>query len=238
VGAPYFNLVMLPLLFIMLMAMGAGALCRWQGQAWHEWWLPARKNALISLICAITLIWYFTAQFLFIPIVCLALSFWVILSILPVLRTQPGMSLAHLGFAILVIGIILSSTLNQEREVRVKPGDTELIGPYQFFFIDTSGIEGGNYRGIRAEFEVLKNTRHVTSLYPEKRIYTVRDMVMTKVDIHPGIFRDLYIALGEPLDDHYWSVRIYYKPFVRWIWGGGILMIIGGMFAISRRKQP
>lgn len=236
VGAPYFNLVMLPLLFILMLAMGAGVLCRWQEQAWREWWHIARKNALLSLVCASVLVWYFTAQLFFIPIACLALSFWIILSIIPALRTQPGMALAHLGFAILVIGIILSSTLNQEREVRIRPGNAERIGPYQFFFIDTTGIEGGNYRGIRAEFEVLKNTHHVTSLYPEKRIYTVRDMVMTKVDIHPGIFRDLYIALGEPLNDNYWSVRIYYKPFVRWIWFGGILMMIGGIVAIARRK--
>ncbi len=238
VGAPYFNLVMLPLLFMMMIAMGVGVLGRWQGQSWREWWLPARKNASISLICAVALVWYFTSQLLLVPVACLTLSFWVILSILPALRTQPGMSLAHLGFAVLVIGIILSSTLNQEREVRIRPGNAERIGPYQFFFIDTTGIDGGNYRGIRAEFEVLKNTRHVTNLYPEKRIYTVRDMVMTKVDIHPGIFRDLYIALGEPLDSDYWSVRIYYKPFIRWIWFGGILMMIGGICAITtRRKQ-
>jgi cytochrome c-type biogenesis protein CcmF len=239
VGAPYFNLVMLPLLFILMTAMGAGVLCHWQGQTWRTWWRTARKNALISLGAAVALIWCFTTQLAFVPVACLALSFWIILSILPVIRTQPGMSLAHLGFAVLVIGIILSSTLNQEREIRVKPGNIELIGPYQFLFIDTAGISSSNYRGIRAEFEVLKNSHHVTSLYPEKRIYTVRDMVMTKVDINPGIFRDLYIALGEPLDDNYWSVRIYYKPFIRWIWFGGILMIVGGIIAImTRRKTP
>lgn len=237
VGAPYFNLVMLPLLFILMAAMGAGVLCHWQGQSWHEWWLPARKNALISLICAIVLTWYFTSHFSFIVISCLALSFWIILSVIPVFKLQPGMSLAHLGFAVLVIGIILSSTLNQEHEVRLKPGDIEQIGPYQFLLVDTSGIEGGNFRGVQAQFDVTKNTHHVTSLFPEKRIYTVRNMIMTKVDIHPGVFRDLYIALGEPLDDNYWSVRIYYKPFVRWIWFGGLLMMIGGIVAIATRRN-
>lgn len=73
-------------------------------------------------------------------------------------------------------------------------------------------------------------------MFPEKRIYTVREMVMTKVDIHPGIFRDLYIALGEPLDDDFWSLRIYYKPFIRWIWFGGIIMMLGGLLAIFQRK--
>lgn len=237
VGAPYFNLALLPILLITLMVMGASILCRWHGQPWQTWWHAARKNAFISLICAAPLAWYVSGGSI-ISISCLTLSVWVILSAAPVIRSQPGMSLAHLGFAILVIGIILSSTLNQEHQARLKPGDAERIGPYQFFFIETNNVEGENYRGIRATFEVLKNTQQVTHLYPEKRLYTVRDMVMTKVDIHPGIFRDLYIALGEPLDNNDWSVRIYYKPFIRWIWFGGILMIIGGIFAIlTRRKQ-
>ncbi len=150
---------------------------------------------------------------------------------------MPGMTLAHIGFAVLIIGIMLSSMLNQEREVRIKPGDAVDIGPYQFFFIDTQGVNGSNYRGIQAAFEVVKNDRHVTNLYPEKRIYTVREMVMTKVDIHPGIFRDLYIALGEPLDDNFWSVRLYYKPFVRWIWFGGMIMIIGGLLTLFRTRS-
>lgn len=238
VGAPYFNIVMLPLLFILMAAMGAGALCRWQGQTLREWWLTARKNGAISLLLAALLVYIFTAQFLFVTVTSLALSFWVILSVLPQCRLQPAMSLAHAGFAILIIGIVLSSTLNQEKEVRMRPGNAVRVGPYQFFFIDTQGINGSNYRGIQAEFEVLKDTRHVTSLYPEKRIYTVRDMVMTKVDIHPGIFRDLYIALGEPLAGDDWSVRIYYKPFIRWIWLGGILMMISGVIAIFTRRKP
>jgi len=235
VGAPYFNLVMLPILFITMIAMGAAALC--QGQSKQEWWHIARKNLVISLVCATALIGFFTHTLDWLSIVSIALSFWIILSILPIVKLQPGMSIAHLGFAVLVIGIILSSTLNQEREVRMKPGLAERVGPYQFFFIDTAGVSGSNYRGIRAEFEVLKNTHHVTSLYPEKRIYTVRDMVMTKVDIHPGIFRDLYIALGEPLDHDFWSVRIYYKPFIRWIWFGGLLMMAGGILAIATKRK-
>jgi cytochrome c-type biogenesis protein CcmF len=104
-------------------------------------------------------------------------------------------------------------------------------------FISTEGIAGSNYRGIRADFDVIKNMRHITNLYPEKRIYTVRDMVMTKVDINPGIFRDLYIALGEPLNQDEWSVRIYYKPFIRWIWFGGVIMMIGGILTILPRRR-
>ncbi len=98
---------------------------------------------------------------------------------------------------------MLSSILTVERNVRVKPGDITQAGPYQFLFLDTAAQNGSNYRGIQAAFDVTKNERHITNLYPEKRIYVVRDMVMTTVDIHPGIFRDLYIALGEPLDENF-----------------------------------
>lgn len=166
--------------------------------------------------------------FLFIIIACMA--YWG-------RRLQWGMSLAHFGFVLLAMGILLSSTMSKEREVRLTPGNAVHLGPYQFFFVATKEITGPNYRGIQAVFEVFKNKRPITYLYPEKRIYPVRDMVMTKVSIHPGLFRDLYIALGEPLNENDWSVRIYYKPFIRFIWLGGLFIIAGGLIAILKRKR-
>src|SRR5207247_2184905 len=136
-------------------------------------------------------LWGVTGQIELISLISLTLSFWVMQGVMSYFRLLPAMAFAHTGFAILIIGIMLSSMLNQEREVRAKPGDGITLGPYQFFFLETQGVQGANYRGIQAAFDVIKNTRHITNLYPEKRIYTVRDMVMTKVDIHPGIFRDL-----------------------------------------------
>ncbi len=166
------------------------------------------------------------------PLVLITLVLMGVVSLPSIRKLQPGMLFAHAGFAILVIGVLLSSLLNQERFVRMEPGNTTTLGAYQFQFLHTKGVSASNYRGIQAEFAVSKNKRHITNLYPEKRIYTVREMVMTKVDIHPGIFRDLYIALGEPLHDDVWSVRIYYKPFIRWIWFGGLLMMIGAMLSL------
>jgi cytochrome c-type biogenesis protein CcmF len=238
VGAPYFNMVMAPLVFLTLALMGFAAMCHWQNQTARKIWQKSWKKILISTISALGLVWYFVGQIDITAVSALSLSFWVILSILDSLRLLPGMALAHLGFAVFVLGVMLSSILNQELEIRIHPGTVVNLGPYQFFFLDTKGISGSNYRGIQATFEVAKNTLHVTTMYPEKRIYTVRDMVMTKVAIHPGIFRDLYIALGEPLDQNDWSVRIYYKPFIRWIWFGAMLMIVGGILAILQRKQP
>ncbi len=237
VGAPYFNLVMTPLVLILMAFMGFGPLCRWEKQAIYPLFQQARKKMLISLITSVTLLWSITGQLEIIAIISLMLNIWIIMSILGSIRLLPGMSLAHSGFAVMVIGIMLSGLLSEEREVRMHPGNAVNIGPYQFFFIDTQRVTGANYIGIRAAFDVIKNKHHVTHLYPEKRKYTVRDMVMTTVDIHPGIFRDLYIALGEPLNENDWSVRIYYKPFIRWVWLGGVMMMLGGLWVVIQRRE-
>lgn len=237
VGAPYFNSVMLPLVFIVMACMGIAPLCHWEKQDLKILCIQAGKKSLMSLVMAAILLWCVTGQLDITAIIGLTLSLWIISTAISYGRLSPGMTITHAGFAVLVIGILLSSLLSEERETRMHPGNAVSMGPYQFFFIDTQDISAENYRGVRATFDVIKNKRHVTHLYPEKRIYTVRDMVMTKVDIHPGIFRDLYIALGEPLNEDDWSVRIYYKPFIRFIWLGGIMMMLGGLLAILQRKK-
>ncbi len=237
VGAPYFNLVMTPLVYILMFCMGIGPLCQWQEQDGRVLLKKLGKQAIISLTCALAFLWAIAGTFDLSALVSLTLSLWIVFSVIGSYRIKPGMMFAHLGFAILIIGILLSSLLSQEREVKLKPGNAVTIGPYQFFFIGLTGIQGSNYRGIQAEFDVMKNDRHIVSMFPEKRIYIVRDMVMTKVDIHPGLFRDLYLALGEPLNDNSWSIRVYYKPFIRWIWAGGLIMIFGGLLSILGYKN-
>lgn len=237
VGAPYFNKVMLPIVFVVMTIMGFGPLSHWQSQAWKPLLHQSGKRLLLSLITASVLLWGVTGQIEVTALISLFLSFWIIFSVFDSWNILPGMTLAHAGFAILIIGIMLSSVLNQERDVRVKPGDMVELGPYQFLYIDAKGVSGSNYRGIQAAFEVTKQANHITNMYPEKRIYTVRDMVMTKVSIDASLFRDLYIALGEPLDQQYWSVRLYYKPFVRWIWFGGLIMMLGGIFTLFQKRS-
>jgi cytochrome c-type biogenesis protein CcmF len=232
VGAPYFNMVMAPLILVLMAFMGIGPLCQWQQQDKRALLITLGKHLVISVIAASALLWSIADTLQLNALFSLVLSLWVILSVLSSWRVKPGMFAGHLGFAILIIGILLSSLLSQETEVKIRPGNAVTLGPYQFFFIGITGIKGSNYRGIQGEFDVVKKTHHVTTMKPEKRIYFVRDMVMTKVDIHPGVFRDLYLALGEPLEDNYWSVRVYYKPFIRWIWAGSIIMIFGGILSI------
>lgn len=233
VGAPYFNMVMTPLVYILMVFMGIAPLCQWQQQPIRILLKMLGKQALISLIAAMVLLFSITHSLPFSALFSLFLSIWVITSVLSTLRIRPALACAHIGFAVFVIGILLSAILSEERETRLSIGDAVTVGPYQFLLVNISGVTGSNYRGVQAAFDVMKQTRHITTLHPEKRIYFVRDMIMTKVDIHPGIFRDLYIALGEPLSANLWSVRVYYKPFIRWIWAGSAIMILGGILSIA-----
>lgn len=238
VGAPYFNKVMTPMAFIIMLAMGWGVLCEWHQLPRYFLLKRASKKMLLSLLLSCTIMFSILHQWQWQTFLTLTLSFWILLTVIKPRRLFSGVLLAHVGFALLIIGVMLSSLLQSEREVRMQPGDSATLGDYQFLFLDQHGIQGSNFRGIRAAFDVTKGQRHITNLYPEKRIYPVRGEVMTRVDIHPGIFRDLYIALGEPLNDqNEWSVRIYHKPFIRFIWTGGILMMVGGIAALAQRRK-
>lgn len=238
VGAPYFNLVMMPLAGIILLVMGVAPLVRWSAMSWVNLWQQVWWKIFLSILLAVAISLVF-GPFHSLTVLELGLACWVILSVMHVCRERAyfSMSLAHVGFAVLVIGVVLAGAYSQEREVRLKLGESATLGSYTFRLAETVGIAGSNFRGVQGRFVISKQGRVITELYPEKRIYLVRDMLMTKVAIHPGIFRDLYIAMGEPLSQDEWSIRLYYKPFIRWIWVGGGLMMLGGMMVLFRRKE-
>lgn len=236
VGAPYFNFILLPIVLLAMFLMGVNSLNLWQDQEKLWSWKLLIFKLVASFGSAACLLWFFTVPIISIPLLSLGLAVFMIMSIFYSNKKPWGMSVAHFGFAILIVGIVLSSLLNTERIVRMQTGDRVTVGPYQFYFANLEDVVGENYRGIRANFMVLKHNRYITILQPEKRLYAVREMVMTKIDIHPGIFRDLYMALGEVLDDNSWTVRIYYKPFIRFIWLGGSIMMLGGTIAMLGRR--
>jgi cytochrome c-type biogenesis protein CcmF len=148
-----------------------------------------------------------------------------------------GMVLAHLGVAVFIVGVTLVNGYQNERDVRMEIGDTVTLNGYTFRFEGATSITGPNYRGARGTVDVSKDGRFVEKLYPEKRIYNVQQMPMTEAAIDSGILGDLYVSLGEPVGDRgAWAVRVYSKPFINWIWGGCVLMMIGGFLAISDRR--
>jgi cytochrome c-type biogenesis protein CcmF len=151
-------------------------------------------------------------------------------------RSYYGMQLAHIGVAVFIVGVTVVTGYQSEQDIRMDVGSTVSAGGYDFQFNGVTPVVGANYRAARAEINVSKNGRFVEKLYPEKRNYTATGNVMTETAIDTGLFRDLYVSLGEPVSAGAWSVRIYYKPFVDWIWGGAILMAMGGGVALSDRR--
>ena len=151
-----------------------------------------------------------------------------------------GMQLAHLGVAVFIIGVTVVKGYATERDVRMDIGDTVDAGGYVFRFDGVREINGPNYVAGQARVTVSRNGKPVTELYPEKRRYNASGMPMTEAAIQTGVFRDLYVSLGEPIPGERtaWAVRVYYKPFVDWIWAGCLLMALGGVLAISDRRGP
>lgn len=146
------------------------------------------------------------------------------------------MGLAHLGFAVSLAGICFVSVLEVEEVVRLAPGESTMVAGHEFRFAGVRDVAGPNYRALQGEIEVFRNGRPTARLTPQKRTYLSQTQPMTEAAIDPGFTRDLYVALGEPLGGGAWSVRLHYKPFVRWIWLGAGLMAIGGLLAASDRR--
>ena len=143
------------------------------------------------------------------------------------------MWLAHLGIATFIIGVTFVTQFDIEKDVRMAPGDEIQLNQYLFRFDGAAQHMGPNYRAQRGTVKVFRDQREVAVLHPEKRVYQVQTKPMTEAGIDAGFLRDIYVSLGEPLGGGAWSVRLYYKPFVRWIWLGGVLIALGGLLAAS-----
>jgi len=255
VGPPYFNTVFVPLMVPLIFMMGLGPVARWKHASVPDIWLRVRWAFVSSIVIALLLPFVMGK---WTPLIALGfmLAFWVISTafldlrkrlgkegdLLQRLKKQSrsyyGMQLAHLGIAIFVIGVTMVKGYETERDVRMNVGDTLSAGGYEFRFDGTTEFEGPNYHAYRGHVVIKKDDHIVTELLPEKRNYNASGMPMTEAAIMPGLRGDLYVSLGEqiPNSNGAWAVRIYVKPFVDWIWGGCLLMALGGIFAISDRR--
>jgi cytochrome c-type biogenesis protein CcmF len=146
------------------------------------------------------------------------------------------MVLAHIGVAVFVVGVTLVKGYESEVDLKMKPGDEAKLAGYDFRMDGVGDVKGPNYVAARATISVTRNGRPVTVLHPERRVYTVQNQVMTEAAIDPGITRDLYASLGDPLEGGTWLVKLQHKPFVDWIWGGCLIMALGGLLAASDRR--
>jgi cytochrome c-type biogenesis protein CcmF len=255
VGPPYFDTVFVPLMAPALFLMGIGPLARWREAS-----LPSLARRLkwafgLAVVCALVmpaLLGQWTAMRSF----GLLLAFWVFAStatsLVEKLRAQPaagllarlrrvpraelGMLLAHAGIGVFVIGVTMVKSYEVERDLKMDPGDTALVGGYTFRFDGVGEVRGPNYTAARGTVTVLRGGTPAFTLHPEKRDYGAQQPQMTEASIHTGLTRDLYVSLGEPVGSGGWTVRIYYKPFVVWIWGGCVVMALGGLLAALDRR--
>jgi cytochrome c-type biogenesis protein CcmF len=147
-----------------------------------------------------------------------------------------GMLLAHLGVAVFIVGVTVVSSFHSESDVRMQVGETAEVGGYSFRLEGIELVQGPNYSSARARLTVTHGAQALGLMTPERRVYRVSRMAMTEVAIDRGITRDLYVALGEPVSATAWSVRVHHKPFVNWIWGGCVLMALGGLLAVLDRR--
>ncbi|MFH1494911.1 MAG: heme lyase CcmF/NrfE family subunit [Pseudomonadota bacterium] len=246
VGPPYFNSVFVPLVTPLIFLAGIGPLARWKQVNVPELAHRLKWGFGASVVVALLLP---LAQGDWQPMVALGclLSLWLAVTAAIGVRARLrsgagwsanfyGMHLAHLGVAVMVIGVTMVSNYQTERNMRMAVGETVTVKEYTFRFDGVTDVTGPNYTGSRGTLEVSENGKPFTTLHPEKRIYVASGMPFTESDIDYGFTRDLYVALGERLDDGAWSVRLFHKPFVVWIWIGAVLMALGGFMAITDRR--
>ncbi len=254
IGAPFFDQMFLYIMIPFALLLGVGPLLKWR----RDQFCAIRKPVIISLIIMLILgfilplvlqnkitVTAVLGTMIAIFIVVLSLyglhqrsthrhSFWV--GITKLYRSHWGMLFAHLGVAMTVWGIAFSQNYSVERDVRMKVGESVQVADYDFTLKGISDANGANYVSSKAQVDITKNGQPETTLFAEKRFYTASKMSMTEAAIDWGFSRDLYVALGEQLSDGAWALRLYYKPFIRWIWFGGVFMALGGVLCIFDRR--
>jgi len=258
VGPPYFNTIFLPLMIGLLFLMGLGPFTLWREMPAIVLFKKIRVLAIISLLLGILLPWIFSGEFQilfkshFLVILGVTMAIWLIGSVLWNVPKKMknlsyyGMALAHIGVAVTTLGITVSTQYSTEMDVAMKIGDTVSVGPYIFQFQHLTVVQGPNYEALQANVLVTdKQHKKIDEMIPEKRFYTAREIILRESAIASHLFRDRYVVLGDYFGDEektsnpeQWSFRIYYKPLVRWIWYGAVLMALGGLIAaISARGR-
>ncbi len=255
VGPPYFDTVFMPLMVPVVFLMGVGPLARWKEASLPELAVRLRWAAAVAVVGALASGWL-AGRISLVASIGLLMGWWVVASVATDLwgrvaprdgvgiftrasllpRSVLGMMTAHVGIAVFIIGVTMVKTYEQERDVRMAVGDSTTVSGYAFTLRGLREVEGPNYIAVQGWVEVTRGGSKVADMLPEKRVYRVQRNPMTEAAIQTGFTRDLYVALGEQVEGGAWIVRVYYKPFVDWIWGGALLMALGAALAASDRR--
>ncbi|QEH44217.1 heme lyase CcmF/NrfE family subunit [Aggregatibacter actinomycetemcomitans] len=254
IGAPFFDQMFLIIMTPFALLLGIGPLVKWRRDQFSAIRTPVIVSLVIMLLAGFALPYVLQNKLTISAVIGTMMSVIIVLLSLYEMQQRAthresfwrgitklscshwGMILAHLGVAMTVWGIAFSQNYSVERDVRMHVGDTVQIAGYDFTFKGISDANGPNYIGGKAQIDIHRDGKKETTLYAEKRLYTVSKMPMTEAAIDWGFSRDLYVALGEKLDDNSWALRLYYKPFIRWIWLGGLFMVLGGILCLFDRR--
>ncbi len=244
VGPPYFNRVFVPIVCLLFVAMAVSPFSRWRRTS-GDILIRQHWPFLLATPVVIFLVTYVVATGInFITIGVETLAVWILVLLARhwwqagsiSSASQLGMMLAHTGIAVAILGVVVTTTYSEGRDVRMNPGDSIDLAGYEFIFEGVQKVRGPNYLADQATFNVTRDGEFVANLRPEKRVYSVGQNVMTEADMDPGLLRDVYVALGENVGENAWAVRIHVKPFVRWIWLGGLLVAVGGLVTLLDKR--
>ncbi|MDN2480678.1 heme lyase CcmF/NrfE family subunit [Vibrio agarivorans] len=255
IGAPFFDMLFAWLMMPFAFVLGIGPLLRWKRDNLGKLLKPMVGSGVASIVLGAVFVVLFADFFDTMAYIGWIMALWIIFmhsyelyqrathrhpfleGVMKLQRSHWAMMLGHIGLAVSVIGIAMVQNYSIERDVRLAPGEHYEIKGYDFYFKQLRDNDGPNYDGYIADFEIIRDGKVLNTLHAEKRFYKTARSMMTEAAIDRGITRDLYVAMGERLDDNVsWAVRLYYKPFVRWIWAGSLLMAIGGAVSISDKR--
>lgn len=257
VGPPYFDAVFAAIMAPGIFLMGLGPLAKWKKASMPEIGVRLKLAAIISFVSAL-LVPSIMGKLTLMLAVGVFMGVWVLSTTLILLQNRIntrqtasatlfenlkgiplafyGMLVAHFGIGVFILGVTLVKGYETEQDVRMEINDVAQVDDLAFIFKGAKEVKGPNYIASQGTFMVNSGDKTIGMLYPEKRFYPVQGATMTEADIDPGVFKDLYVSLGEPLENGAWSVRIYIKPFVQWIWAGCIIMALGGLLALCDRR--
>ncbi|MFK3557463.1 heme lyase CcmF/NrfE family subunit [Pasteurella multocida] len=254
VGAPFFDQMFLIIMVPFSLLLGVGPLIKWRRDEFSAIRKPVILSLIVMLVAGFALPYLLQDQLTVSAVLGTMMAVFIVLlsvyelqqrathrsafwsGLTKLSRSHWGMVLAHLGVAMSVWGIAFSQNYSIERDVRMNVGDSVQIADYQFTFQGITEANGPNYLGGKARVDIRRNGQVEAILFAEKRFYTVSKMTMTEAAIDWGFTRDIYVALGENLGQDAWALRLYYKPFIRWIWFGGVFMALGGLLCMFDRR--
>lgn len=260
VGPPYFNYFFLPLMGILCLLMALGPVANWKRTSLQQMFALLWKPWVLSLLFALAFPLMYGAEYKMSAVVAVFLASWiasslvadvihrlrnaesVVLGLKKLGLSYYAMVIAHLGIAVTLIGISLTSIYSIERDLRMEEHQSVDLEGYRFTLQSLQKVKGPNYMADEAYITVSHNGKALDDMRPQKRRYIARGNMMTEVALDAGLFRDIYVAMGEPLADNAWAMRVHVKPFVRWIWLGALMMALGSCLAVAdkryRKRSP